>query len=204
MAGHSYSGFQVYELNGLHNCTMSSFAVVGGKMAESGLQSPAQRVGYLKVSSAALLVEPQVASPWLSVNPSQSHLRRMLQSPRPTWSVMNKPAPLLLFNMTRGICNVQGKSRRGPLYSKIHRAFLSFKKKPQVHLNYPKTAVKNLHYTKKQQQRMANPKTTKNKQKNKNKTKTKQPSPEKNKTKKPTPKSAIPPFLLVLLCGDFT
>lgn len=66
MAGHGYSGFYVYGLNGLHNCTTFSFAVVGGKMAESGLQSSTQRVGYLKVSSAAL----QVTLPWLSVHQS--------------------------------------------------------------------------------------------------------------------------------------
>lgn len=31
MAGHSYLGFYVYELNGLHNCITFSFAAVGGE-----------------------------------------------------------------------------------------------------------------------------------------------------------------------------
>lgn len=89
-------------------------------MTESRIQSPVEKVGYSAVSSVALLAEPQVTPPWLSVKQSCSDFRRRLSSPRPTWSICTSggdlsPAPLLLFNMTRGICHVgQGKSRRGP------------------------------------------------------------------------------------------
>lgn len=39
-------------------------------MSESRFQSLEEKVGYPWVLSVALLVEPQVASPWLSVNQS--------------------------------------------------------------------------------------------------------------------------------------
>lgn len=90
MAGHSYLGFYVYELNGLHNCTTFSFAAVGG---ENGRIWPpishveSQLPESLKGSSASR------ASTCTSLAFGKSVLEPPPQNaaiPKDPWSVLNK------------------------------------------------------------------------------------------------------------------